>query len=356
LHRTLYQQSCLGEKQITMTVNIAFRLDGGHALGLGNVVRCLSLAEELGRRFEAHCLFVMRYNAVAMGMVKKSGWPVAPISDDTVSDSASIYRQFKPDVIFNDILYTTSDYMKAANQIAPTINYDDIGQGRTLASVVIDATPKPDPSGLGDIPYYHGPDYLMLRTQFRDLRESGFKRDVIRQPDRVLIMMGGSDPTGLTLRAVDDLNILDRELELSVVVGSAYGPAEKLKKSLQESRHRTFLRSDLDVTSLIHIMQEADIGIAHCGTTAYEMASLGLPFVAIAHNDEEDKLGRVGEFGFCVYLGIGRLLKPGDIGKEVSKLLGDRELRLRLSETGMVVVDSRGAIRVADIIMNTVNR
>jgi spore coat polysaccharide biosynthesis protein SpsF len=310
----------------------------------------------LKKSADVEALFVMRQDPVGLDFVRKSGYPVGTLVTGETSEVMSVYRGFAPDLIFNDILYTGRGYVEAAKTVAPVVNYDDIGEGRRSASVVIDATVKPDGSGLQGIPYFHGPEYLLLRDSFRELRETVSRRDLPDQAHRVLVLMGGSDPTGLTARVVAEINQIPSKLELLVVTGAGYRSPEALETLLDNSHHDAVLHSAVPADRLIRMMRDADAGIVQCGISAYEMACVGLPFVAIAHSEEEDRFGRVGEYGFCRYLGWGGLLGRGDIRESLEELINDRRLRLRLSETGMKTVDARWCSRVAGILLETMGR
>ena len=112
------------------------------------------------------------------------------------------------------------------------------------------------------------------------------------------------------------------------------------------------LEFDVNGDGLLQLMLDSDIGIGHYGISAYEMASVGLPFAAIAHTDEELIKGRIGEYDFCLEVGLGRLLKEGDIAFSINKLMADKNARQELSENGMKVVDAKGLVRVTNLILD----
>ena len=102
---------------------------------------------------------------------------------------------------------------------------------------------------------------------------------------------------------------------------------------------------------MAEIMSGCDIGITSRGRTGYELALLGIPSIAMAQNQREEKHGFVcNENGFN-YLG----LNPSDeiIEANLDMFLGfSKETRQRIHEL-MLKHDLRnGRKRVMNLIMN----
>ena len=112
------------------------------------------------------------------------------------------------------------------------------------------------------------------------------------------------------------------------------------------------LKFDVNDSELLQLMLDSDMGIGHYGISIYEMASVGLPMVAIAHTDEEFNKGRINEYDFCVNLGLGKLLEKDDIALGVNKLITDKAVRQELSKEGMKIVEGEGLYRVTNLILD----
>jgi len=169
-------------------------------------------------------------------------------------------------------------------------------------------------------------------------------------------MMGGSDPDNLTVKVLKDIQNIKKYLDINIVIGAGYRYQAELEKCVRDSKHRVLIYTNVIADELLNLMMQADIGIAHYGITAYEMACVGLPFVAIAHNSEEFNENRLVEYGFCIDAGLCDTLKPGDISSYLNELLNSESVREQLSKKGMDSVDAKGLTRTADLIVHILKK
>lgn len=187
-----------------------------------------------------------------------------------------------------------------------------------------------------------GPRYALLRPEFS-------RRAARSEPERarrVLVTFGGSDPENATLRAIEGLRLLaDRGLEVKVVVGPANPRPEALARAAGPFE---VLRDPPDMARL---MTWAHVAVAGGGTSAYELACMGVPalLLAAAENQEEVAEG-LARFGAAKSLGRAAEASPARIAAEAAELLADRGLCREMGEAGRALVDGRGAERVAALL------
>lgn len=339
-----------------VTYKVAFRLDGGHSFGMGHIVRCLAIARELKKRIPVNILFVINNSPEIISLVEKDGFSVKIYNDNETDEVYNILNQYQPGLIFNDLPHSSVDYMKKINDLAPSINYDDGGDGGIFADYLIHVTYKTRTEFVGCDGYLYGLEYLILRDEFFLYREKETLRRNNKSHLKVLVMMGGSDPDNLTVKVLRDIQNIKKHLDINIVTGAGYHYHAELEKCVRESRHSVLTYTNVIADELLSLMMQADIGIAHYGITAYEMACVGLPFVAIAHNREEFNENRLVEYGFCIDAGLCDTLKPGDISSYLNELLNSESLRERLSKKAMDSVDGKGLIRVADLIVHVLGK
>jgi UDP-2,4-diacetamido-2,4,6-trideoxy-beta-L-altropyranose hydrolase len=192
-----------------------------------------------------------------------------------------------------------------------------------------------------------GPRYMLLREDFA--REP--QRTVRERVERVLVTVGGSDPSSLTPRFVEWVRHALGPVEIDVVVGPLFplAVAANVETMAQGDSSITVHRDPWDVSSL---MFAADLTVCGGGQTTYELAATGTPALAIrlAENQTGNLTGLSAE---------GAIAWVGD--------LGDRDLRAKvvtalvalssspgrreaMSRSGRRLVDGRGAQRVAGAI------
>jgi spore coat polysaccharide biosynthesis predicted glycosyltransferase SpsG len=98
------------------------------------------------------------------------------------------------------------------------------------------------------------------------------------------------------------------------------------------------------------ILVEADLVLCSGGMTVFEIAALGRPGLVLCQNaKEEARMRRFARDGSILHLGLGTEVGENVIRDGVSRLLFDREARLRMSEAGTKLVDAHGASRVASV-------
>lgn len=89
--------------------------------------------------------------------------------------------------------------------------------------------------------------------------------------------MRGSNPAGMTLKAVEALDLLDEDFETIIVLGPGFSHHKVLRNLLARTRrHFDVSKNVIDMPAL---MAEADLAVASFGVTAYELAAIGAPAV-----------------------------------------------------------------------------
>ncbi len=286
---------------------ILISVDGGPQFGYGHVGRCLALWDELG----AACVFATSDPSVAeylreRGVALATGGD-APASVVVLDCAGSV----DPDVVL--------DRKREGSRV---VLVDDAGPARAVADVVVDP-----PTGRSWPP-----------TAGRRL--GGFEHALLRQDVRaasaspmpgldVLISMGGSDPTGLTLGVFDALNRFG--IRADAVLGPAYAGPIPARVIAPADWPRALAGASLLVTRFGHTLLEA--------------AHLGVPALAVVVDGRD----RADAESFAAH-GTARSLESGDLAGLVEatvELLADEARRAHMARSGRRLVDGLGARRVA---------
>ena len=339
-----------------VTYRVAFRLNGGHSFGMGHVVRCLAVAHEIKKKIHVEILFVVNNSPEAILLIEREGFSLKTYIHDEAEEVYIILCQYKPDIIFNDFPHSSIAYMEKIKNLCTTINYDDGGAGCIYADFLLHVQYKTRSEFMGNKAYLYGFKFLILRDEFSSYRGKGVCKRINEDPLKLLIMMGGSDPANLTVKVLKDIQNIEKRLYVNIVIGAGYCHQNEFEKCLLESRHNIFLHNNVDADELLNLMVEADIGVAHYGITGLEMACVGLPFVAIAHNIEELEKNRLAEYQFCIDAGLCDSLKEGDISTCINILLNNRTIREKLSKKAMSNVDAKGLNRVTKLIIDILEK
>jgi UDP-2,4-diacetamido-2,4,6-trideoxy-beta-L-altropyranose hydrolase len=185
-----------------------------------------------------------------------------------------------------------------------------------------------------------GPAYTPLGVEYRTPSE----RDPHdRRSDRVLVALGGGR-SGVIEQLVTSLVAEPRldMVQLDVVV-----PDEREHAAIERLLHgRSGARVHRRVPSLRPLLERADLVIGAGGTSAWQRLRLGVPTVLVTLVDNQVRTGRA-----LQDLGLARWAQsidvPDGVTAAVVDALDDEELPRRSHDHGPIVVDGRGADRIA---------
>ncbi len=327
---------------------VLFRCDGDAQVGLGHICRSLALADELRDRDGCGVSFAMAAGPAGFELVGRARYPVER-SDGEREEiwlNALIHR-LKPDALVLDVRSELSrgkvEDWRSDGVLIVTI--DDPSERRLAADLAfyppVPQVQRMDWTGFtGQL--YVGWEWIPLRREFshRPAR-APHERPV------VLVTMGGSDPAGLTLKAVEALDLLDDDFGTVVLLGPGFSHLEALKDLLSMTRRHFDVHQN--AANIPALMADADLAVASFGVTAYELAAMGVPTVYLClTEDHADAASAFPEAEIGVSLGIHSEVMPQILAQSVVSLLENAEIRRQMSARAVALVDGRGAYRIAD--------
>jgi spore coat polysaccharide biosynthesis protein SpsF len=143
-----------------------------------------------------------------------------------------------------------------------------------------------------------GWDWVLLRPQFAEAA----RRKIRRRPDSLpetpsvdrlltlLVTMGGSDPAGLTLMALEAIEKIDGNFRVLVAIGGGFMHEPALTAWLAKAKRTYEIRRD--VADMASLMAESDLAIASFGVTAYELAAVGVPAIYVCLTEDHAEAAR----------------------------------------------------------------
>jgi spore coat polysaccharide biosynthesis predicted glycosyltransferase SpsG len=304
------------------------RCDGSAEIGLGHVVRCLAVAEELAA-LGADVSFATRPDPAASATIACGGFPVD--GPEAAGEADLVLFDVRDDTARGDLETLRSD--------GTVVGVLDDGSDRRLGADLAFYPPVPRVSRL-DWDGFTGRlccgwDWIALRAAFARPRS----RRIAHVPPRVLVACGGSDPGGLTLQTVRALELVDDPVAPVLLLGSAFAHRAALDSLLRASRHRYELC--VDPRDPAAALADADLAVASFGMTAYELAALGVPALYLCLTDDHADSARA-----LNDAGAGRSLGRHDLvsGHELAGAIA----RLASSPSPVPpLVDGLGARRIA---------
>ncbi|MDP9110598.1 MAG: hypothetical protein M3M96_03065 [Candidatus Eremiobacteraeota bacterium] len=226
------------------------------------------------------------------------------------------------------------EFEQWAEQTSLVVIDDLADRNLDFASVVLNQN-----FGAANLPYAArrarmllGPQFALLREQFR---RPNVARSFSQDDNRVLVTLGGGPVEADLRRILDQLETVDRPLEITVLGGAA-GP--------WRSRHAVrFVRTD-EVAAL---MLASDVCISGGGVTTLELAATGTPaIVVVMAQNQEPAAAALMQLDAAVIAGP-MPVAMGRVAADVSELLSFPQRRESLSRRASVCVDGEGPRRVA---------
>lgn len=330
----------VAEKEL-LKKNIIIRVEGYSEIGLGHIYRGLLLAYNL---IDHNVKFVIsKMSELGILKIKNSNFPYVIIEDN--NDITDIIKEFKCDILINDILDTDEKYIKSCkNTGVRVINFEDLGSGSRIADAVINDLYEKK-NELNN--HYWGSDYYCIRDEFMIAKESVFRETV----KEVLVIFGGTDPCNLTNRILNVIKKFNnKNIHYTFILGMGYKKDEELLENSRDSELNMEIIKD--VKMMTHYMEKADIAISSQGRTMLELASMAVPTILLAQNEREQHH----EFGYLhngfINLGLGSDVDDNTIGNTLLWLINSPQIRKQMREQ-MRKKDLRSGINIVkNIILN----
>ncbi len=349
-------------------MRVMFRADASAALGMGHVMRCLTLAEEFGRADAAVGLMARPMNDRIRAMAEMRGTQFHALTWEGSSDESSvssydwesdlaasvaILREWQPDWLVVDHYGLDERWERAVRaETGKLLVIDDLANRDHVCDVLLDQT-----YGRRESDYANrvpsectpllGSQYALLRPQFRQHRvEATVRRETCEQINRVLITMGGMDNANVTGTVVDVLSNFDWPALPSVDV--LLSDAAPHKSAVQQQANASPLNVTVHagVDDVAGLILGADLAIGAGGTTTWERCCLGLPSIltAVAEN-QRTVVDIVDRAGAAIVIEWPESYEQA-VGAAIGRVLGDWRFYHSLSRRSSSICDGLGCARV----------
>lgn len=325
---------------------LLFRTDASPEIGAGHLLRCLALAQ-CARRADVDTQWIsycpdaaLRRRVEDIGV--KTLWLDSPrhrtdlITDAqpdwAVLDGYNFDLRCQKSIRSTCVrLLTLDDHRHLASYDADIILNQNIGAGRATYNC---------PPGCVIL---RGLDYCLIREEFLKAAPKSRRQGA---PRRILLTMGGSDPSNASLALMKALEICRPDAETTVLAGSLNTHKDKLHAFASKAETKFKVVEAVDDMSAL--LPEMDFVISAAGSTCWELCLLGLPMalVTLAGNQEPVAWG-LEQADAAVRLADARVgIDVEKVAKKLSAILADSASMERRARTASKLVDGMGAKRV----------
>lgn len=379
---------------------VVIRADANSKIGMGHVMRCLSVADALLKRRE-EVLFVTA-DDTPVPLLTKKGVPYCVLHTDYADMEAELPELWEvlrelpqgaesPDAalaqkntsILVDSYYVTEKYLAALKKRITTIYMDDIYAFSYPVDMLINYNIYGEEMGyekdaaFADTKLLLGTEYVPLREEFsagagyaQSRKElSAETENVTPAEDRlhqtaeqgrtadggILITTGGSDSFNLAGQLLMEAMKYDalKEKEYHVVSGSLNPHIGELQALAQKHEN---IHIHCNVTNMAELMAESEVALSAGGSTLYELCAVGVPVIAFSFAENQERLVQtfvkrgIAQYGGNYRTDGNKMIQNTIAGLET--LLEDKNLRSEYRKKARTLVDGKGAERIAEAIIS----
>lgn len=327
----------------------------GPELGLGHVVRTISLAAHAGANWSPVVVCLNKASGTVDTLARRYGVDCQTADDVGWSlsrpQSTAALVALDPDVLVLDSPLISAESARVLTDSSiPFAYFGGTGVPLVPADGYIwpgtdlrpNAQARETLSGIENIPL--APAFSMKAPRKRDGR--------IRT---VLITMGGVDRydvSSIALRSIEA--VLIDPVDVRVAIGAFFTNGETIKRQASASRHRvTLLEAPEELTEVMNV---ADLAISGGGGTLSELACLGVPAIGVEISANQragvrffDAQGSIIGHKFSTAPQL-----EADLVRSLSSLLVDSTRVREMSATGRHLIDGRGAGRILNWLVTTI--
>ena len=344
-------------------MNFIFRCDGNYEIGMGHVMRCISLGKVMKKQ-GCNIVWVMQNYPDVVQIVSSAGFQVSTI--DCLKDekhggldlydtqlTLDIAKNEGANVVIVDHYEATTDYLEKVRHSGIKLAVIGLGRDhdRDLTAAHWFLNQNLGASKLcykirSDCVSLLGPTYALLREQFLFSRTE-ITNSFDKTDRRVLITLGGSDMTDQYLMILRAISMVQRNLDVRFIVGGGGNVKNLISQARSKLAHNIQIYDN--VSDMAEHMIWADVSINAGGSTCWELCCLGVPMIILIASDDQvltaqelDNKGYAKSVGNLCASSI-----DADLAEALEELLYDPQQRAKMSSRSQDLVDGFGANRVS---------
>lgn len=266
-------------------LKIIIRTDSSQNIGLGHVMRCLVLAQQLKEQhYHVEITFATQNLLGNINhKILEQGFKLELLKTNDKKELIALNNQKKADLLIIDSYMINSEDEKfIKNSIkSKMLVFDDTFQKR-YADIILNhgiQVKKNDYKNL--VPkkskVFAGEKFTLLRDEF-------FTSYKVKNRDKkVAILLGGNDTQNLSLKLKDLLKKIDKTFQITIITSGVNSHLEKLEKGTDFSLL-------VDIENVAEVLAAQSIVICASGGNLFEVMALKVPFINIQVADNQQNI------------------------------------------------------------------
>lgn len=305
--------------------------DASPAAGLGHLNRCLILAGELRRQ------------GAQISFLESDAAPFARARIEAAGFETQADLSHGSCLIVDD--YRVGPEQLAAFKPAASVLFvidDEATREFPNVDVLLNQNPGAPvyPHAAGRT-VLRGPRYALVRDEFVSRRHA-----TPSDGARLLLTFGGADPLNAIMRVLQAVRQMEGWSAMVALVGPAYAHLETLQATAARDARVEVVIDPPDVSA---VMAACSVAVTAAGSTCYELACMGIPFVTVVVASNQLPIARpLDAAGLAPCAGDADALIEVRLLRALEEVVSSRAARSARLRT---LVDGRGAERVAGAIL-----
>lgn len=335
-------------------MRVVFRVEGEPSIGLGHAMRCVALAQGLVK--SGHVVFFFMSPRSQHFCCNRADWTgkITPITNIDKSAEPQWLAKQCTDLCADWLVLDGYHFDQAYRQsfqcdVFKLAVFDDMNNSGALnADMVINGTPNASlhnyqltaPKALLAI----GQSYQVLRQEF--LQPTNRKWS---NRKHLTLMFGGSDPKGLTIKALKSLGDANACMPIIVITGAAYDELNELTGIIKNSK--------LDITHLhdcqnmAAVLLKTQLALSAAGGSQFELLACATPSILVVVAENQKRASQDATIqGWCQVVDSDHV-SVNEWIKECLSLWQQPELLLTMHQKALLVPVVDGAKNIVELMI-----
>lgn len=271
-----------------LEIRIAFVTDGGKEMGMGHVMRSLTIAEEIAG--SADVFFITSSDVSVQEGIASKGFRVEYVDND--NQLVKMISRIQVDTVVIDRPPVKEKLIKRIRESSKVriVVFDSDTYANRWADVAVNALlnsefqnkryQDEETSTL----YFYGSKYIVLRAQFKE-----YSKEPAIEPEnasRILVIFGGSDPANLTSKTLRGLlSLQDRRFQIVVLMGPKFAHRKEVDRTIKEYGAQDSVELIQNSEQVAELMWRSDLVFVSPGLSLFEALSVGSDVIAASQNE-----------------------------------------------------------------------
>ena len=339
-------------------MKIVFRVDTSLKIGIGHLMRCLTLANELKQQNHEIVFICRKLKGNLISLIK---YPILMLTNNDKFQSDDLYLSWlgatqeqdseqtirvipkNTDLLIVDSYALDEIWHKQLRPYTKKIMViDDLADRQFDCDVMLNQN-----LGIQKEDYKEqvpdncelllGCEYALLRPEFPNLRERALeKRKNTKEIKNILISLGGYDPENLTYNILKEIRA---KFDITVVLGGS-SPHNVMIKNYAKTKNISVI---IDANNMAELMIDADLAVGASGSTSWERCCMGLPTLLLIAEDNQREIAKS-----LTQLGAVKIIK--DLSKDLIGIEDEFTIWQEMSAKAQEVCNGLGSKKVAQLL------